>query len=176
MILSTSSNSVTLVWWPPMDNGSPINSYRLEVDQGRKAEPGSGGHVSSYELAYAGIATTATVGGLHHGLLYSFRLGLKGFRFNLDPNPLIMASSIRPGYSLRIQRGRASGALRSSHLPLQSPPIPHPLLSSESSPRWTRAQSHGTPLMITVAVGWTLMRFNYRQRVQRRLSSWAVTG
>lgn len=76
VVLTTSSNSISLVWWPPQDNGSPITSYLLEVDQGKKVEGSvnTSSHISNFELAYSGTATTATVNNLKHGLLYSFRL------------------------------------------------------------------------------------------------------
>ncbi|KIZ02144.1 fibronectin type III domain containing 3A, partial [Monoraphidium neglectum] len=63
--VASSSDSVTLQWTAPPDNGAAISGYTLEVDDGRGGD---------FRLAYTGSNTKATVEGLQSGLPFRFRL------------------------------------------------------------------------------------------------------
>jgi hypothetical protein len=56
--VASSSDSVTLQWTAPPDNGAAISGYTLEVDDGRGGD---------FRLAYTGSNTKATVEGLQVG-------------------------------------------------------------------------------------------------------------
>lgn len=62
---SASSDSVTMQWRAPHDNGDPISQYRLERDDGKGGD---------FDLAYTGLECRAQVGGLQSGVPYRFRL------------------------------------------------------------------------------------------------------
>lgn len=57
--------SIILQWHAPLDNGSPITSYRLERDDG------AGG---DFQVVYAGPNTTTMVSGLRSGFRYLFKV------------------------------------------------------------------------------------------------------
>ncbi|GBF99904.1 hypothetical protein Rsub_12812 [Raphidocelis subcapitata] len=63
--VACTSDTATLAWAPPADNGAPISGYTLEVDDGRGGD---------FRIAHTGAECRATVAGLRSGLPYRFRL------------------------------------------------------------------------------------------------------
>mmetsp|Transcript_36950 Transcript_36950/g.82146 ORF Transcript_36950/g.82146 Transcript_36950/m.82146 type:complete len:1201 (+) Transcript_36950:117-3719(+) len=63
--VASTSNSITLQWSAPAENGSPITSYQLEQDDGRGGD---------FSMVYAGIQTMFIASGLRSGLQYRFRV------------------------------------------------------------------------------------------------------
>ncbi|KAF8059974.1 FNDC3B [Scenedesmus sp. PABB004] len=60
-----SKDAATLQWRAPPDNGAPVSSYTLEMDDGRGGD---------FRLAAAGPATSASLTNLASGLTYRIRL------------------------------------------------------------------------------------------------------
>eukprot|EP00850_Spirogloea_muscicola_P004133 SM000017S02873 [mRNA] locus=s17:782615:788035:+ [translate_table: standard] len=69
------STSLTVGWRPPShDGGSPITSFRLEMQLGASGGGGESEGLRKFSCIYSGPSTSSAVAGLRPGATYTFRL------------------------------------------------------------------------------------------------------